>query len=104
MSVMSETEVANRWGMSPKTLQRWRTEKRGPSYIKLGKTVRYRIEDVCAYENSQRKLPRDVTDSPSDQASSEVVPPPSSITMPPEIPKMSLPEALRRLNDGTLLR
>jgi predicted DNA-binding transcriptional regulator AlpA len=56
MSMMSETKLAERWGISPKTLQRWRTEKRGPQYIKLGKNVRYRLEDVHAYETGQRKL------------------------------------------------
>ena len=28
--VLTEADLASRWGMSPKTLQRWRTEGRGP--------------------------------------------------------------------------
>ena len=28
--VLSEADLASRWGMSPKTLQRWRMEGRGP--------------------------------------------------------------------------
>lgn len=31
---LSENELAERWGVSPKTLQRWRNGKRGPSYLK----------------------------------------------------------------------
>lgn len=37
--VFTEADLASRWGMSPKTLQRWRTEGRGPHYLKLGKRV-----------------------------------------------------------------
>ena len=28
--VLSEADLTSRWGMSPKTLQRWRMEGRGP--------------------------------------------------------------------------
>ena len=28
--VLSENELAQHWGVSPKTLQRWRSEGRGP--------------------------------------------------------------------------
>lgn len=58
MSLMSETEVAKRWKISPKTLQRWRTDRYGPTYVKLGKNVRYRSEDIEAYEISQRAVTR----------------------------------------------
>jgi hypothetical protein len=37
--------------MSPKTLQRWRTEGRGPHYLKLGKRVTYTVNAIEAYEN-----------------------------------------------------
>ncbi len=56
--MLSERELANRWGISPKTLQRWRMEKRGPAYIKFSKCVRYRIENVQAYEHEQMTNPQ----------------------------------------------
>ena len=31
--VLNENELAQRWGLSPKTLQRWRSEGRGPRYL-----------------------------------------------------------------------
>jgi transposase-like protein len=31
--VLNENELAQRWGISPKTLQRWRSEGRGPRYL-----------------------------------------------------------------------
>jgi len=37
--VLSESELAQRWGVSAKTLQRWRSEGRGPHYLKLSKRV-----------------------------------------------------------------
>lgn len=54
--VLNENELAERWGVSPKTLQRWRTERRGPAYLKLSKRVGYLVEDIRAYEHQQRQL------------------------------------------------
>lgn len=51
----TETELAQRWAISPKTLQRWRCENRGPRYIKLSKAVRYRLADILDYEQAQRQ-------------------------------------------------
>jgi predicted DNA-binding transcriptional regulator AlpA len=50
--VLSENELAHRWGISPKTLQRWRTEGRGPKYLKLSKRVTYPLEVITEYEHS----------------------------------------------------
>lgn len=49
---LSETQVAERWGMSPKTLQRWRVTHVGPSYLKFGKSIRYRLCDVERFEEA----------------------------------------------------
>jgi hypothetical protein len=37
--------------VSPKTLQRWRTEGRGPRYLKLSKRVTYQLDVVTDYEH-----------------------------------------------------
>jgi hypothetical protein len=50
-----ETEQAQRWAISIKTLQRWRCENRGPRYTKLSKVVRYRLADILDYEQAQRQ-------------------------------------------------
>ena len=47
---INEHELAERWGLSPKTLQRWRSEGRGPRYLKLSKRVTYLMEEILAYE------------------------------------------------------
>ena len=41
---LSEIELANRWGMSPKTLTRWRGMGRGPVFNKFSKKVAYPLD------------------------------------------------------------
>jgi predicted DNA-binding transcriptional regulator AlpA len=48
--VLNETQLAQRWGISAKTLQRWRSEGRGPRYLKLSKRVSYPLEVIAAFE------------------------------------------------------
>jgi predicted DNA-binding transcriptional regulator AlpA len=48
--VLNENELAQRWGISSKTLQRWRSEGRGPRYLKLSKRVSYPLESVVDFE------------------------------------------------------
>ncbi len=47
---MTQTELAERWRISEATLERWRTESNGPLFLKLGNQVRYRVQDVEAFE------------------------------------------------------
>ena len=48
--VLTESGLTQRWGLSPKTLQRWRSEGRGPRYLKLSKRVSYPLESVIEFE------------------------------------------------------
>ncbi|MFY9183026.1 MAG: DNA-binding protein [Limnohabitans sp.] len=50
--VLNENELAQRWGISPKTLQRWRCEGRGPKYLKLSKRVSYALEMILDFEKN----------------------------------------------------
>ncbi len=55
-TAFNESELALRWNVSTKTLQRWRSEKRGPPYLKLvSKAVRYAVDDILAYEQQQHR-------------------------------------------------
>ncbi len=49
---LNENELAQRWGVSPQTLQRWRSEGRGPRYLKLSKRVSYPLEAILDFEYS----------------------------------------------------
>jgi hypothetical protein len=46
----NEHELATRWGLSVKTLRRWRQQQLGPVFCKLGSRVVYLITDVEAFE------------------------------------------------------
>ncbi|QDY70114.1 helix-turn-helix transcriptional regulator [Qingshengfaniella alkalisoli] len=44
--------LSKRWGVAMSTIYYWIQEGRGPSYMKIGNAIRYRIEDVEAYEKA----------------------------------------------------
>ena len=46
--------LAIRWNITPKTLSQWRWNGHGPKYCKIGKLVRYLVEDIEAFERSKR--------------------------------------------------
>ena len=47
---MDESELATRWGLSVKTLRRWRQNALGPIFCKMGASVTYLIFEIEAYE------------------------------------------------------
>ena len=55
---LTQLDLARRWRMSPRTLERWRWLHYGPAYLRLGRVVVYRLEDVKAFEASQRQVAR----------------------------------------------
>lgn len=50
---LRQAEVAQRWSVSHRTLERWRWTGQGPRFLKVGGRVVYRIEDIEAYETEQ---------------------------------------------------
>lgn len=52
---LNQIDLARRWRVSSRTLERWRWLRRGPAYLKVGNHVVYRLEDVEAYEKEQRR-------------------------------------------------
>ena len=47
---LSQTDLANRWRMSPRTLERWRFTGEGPRFMKIGGRVVYRLEVIETFE------------------------------------------------------
>jgi len=47
---LHQADLARRWNLSPRTLERWRWLREGPPYLKIGSRVVYRMEDVEAFE------------------------------------------------------
>ena len=54
---LNQVELARRWDISHRTLERWRWLRQGPRYLKLGGRVVYRLEDVEAFEAAQVRAP-----------------------------------------------
>ncbi len=52
---LTQTELARRWRISPRTLERWRWLNQGPAFLKLGSRIAYRIADVEAFEAEQTR-------------------------------------------------
>ena len=50
MKLLTTDELAARWGMSSGTLRNWRVFKRGPRFIRIGRTVRYKLAEVKRWE------------------------------------------------------
>jgi hypothetical protein len=48
--ILNETQLCLRWNLSPKTLQRWRSEGIGPPAWHIGESVRYLVMEVEAFE------------------------------------------------------
>ena len=52
--LLTEKELATRWGVTPKMLQKWRSGGGPLRFIKLGQSrtsrVRYRLSDALAFE------------------------------------------------------
>lgn len=46
----TQKELARRWAISHRTLERWRWTGEGPDYLKLGGRVIYRLEDIITFE------------------------------------------------------
>jgi hypothetical protein len=49
---LNQLELAVRWRISHRTLERWRWTGEGPKFLKVGGRVVYRLSDVEEYEQS----------------------------------------------------
>ncbi len=55
--LLNENEVAKVLRVKPSTLQSWRHLKTGPIFLKIGRLARYRLDDVEAWADAQRREP-----------------------------------------------
>ncbi|NOG71275.1 AlpA family transcriptional regulator [Roseicella sp. DB1501] len=47
---LTQSELAERWRLSTRTLEKWRQGRRGPRHLKLGGRVVYPLEEVEHFE------------------------------------------------------
>jgi hypothetical protein len=53
-AALTEGELARRWRVSPRTLQRWRAGGRGPAFLRLGRRIVYEPDAVARFEAAVR--------------------------------------------------
>lgn len=49
---LTATQLAQRWGLHPTTLQRWRNKGQGPMYFRTPGFVLYPLAEVERYEQA----------------------------------------------------
>ena len=49
MNLLDENGAAELLRLRPRTLTRWRFERRGPAFVRLGGAIRYRTADLEAF-------------------------------------------------------
>jgi hypothetical protein len=60
---INNEQLARRWHLSPRTLERWRWEGIGPHYLKIGGRVVYQLSEVEEYEQAyvRKAVPYDAS-------------------------------------------
>lgn len=53
--MLSSRDLAERWNLCIRTIDRWRYVDFGPPFLKIGGRIRYRIEDVIEFEQLAMK-------------------------------------------------
>jgi predicted DNA-binding transcriptional regulator AlpA len=51
---IDEKEVAKITGIAVQTLRNWRFQQTGPSYFKLGRMVRYYVDDLIRFMEEKK--------------------------------------------------
>lgn len=51
-TLLTERDLAGRWGMSPGALSNQRGSGRGVPFVRVGRLIRYRLSDVLAFEQT----------------------------------------------------
>ena len=60
---LCEKHLAKKWGISFRTLQKWRWLNVGPPYIKIGGRVRYSPESIKNFEEANGHLGKSLNPS-----------------------------------------
>jgi hypothetical protein len=56
MQHLDQKRLAERWLISPRTLEQWRWQGRGPRYLKINGRVIYRLSDIEAFESDRVRV------------------------------------------------
>lgn len=53
--LLSDSDLAARWKVSKRTIQRWRTDNRLPQPFKVGRKALYPLDVISAFEMARPK-------------------------------------------------
>jgi hypothetical protein len=70
---LNQKELARRWGLSVRTVERWRCDGSGPAFLKLNGRVAYRLADVEAFEDERLRTSTHRVDEGDPEAPTEHV-------------------------------
>ena len=56
LNLITEEQLAGAIGVTTQTLTEWRCKKQGPTYVKLGRTVFYDINDIKTWCQHKRVI------------------------------------------------
>ena len=51
---INEKNAARLLGIAVQTLRNWRHQRRGPAYVKMGRSVRYQLKDIQDYLDKRK--------------------------------------------------
>jgi len=51
--LLTPQDLAKRWNLEPNTLGQWRWNGRGPRYLKINRSILYRLEDIEEFERQK---------------------------------------------------
>lgn len=52
--LLTGKELASRLGVKATTVEQWRFYRKGPAYVRVGRAIRYRMEDVEEWLKNRR--------------------------------------------------
>lgn len=64
MDLLKEAELAALLDVPPQRLAEWRYKRTGPAFVKIGRQVRYRTEDVDAWLAARTVATTDASSAP----------------------------------------
>ena len=57
---ITEIEVSNITGIAVQTLRNWRHERRGFPYVKVGRSIRYELDEIDEYMQERKIKPGEI--------------------------------------------
>lgn len=61
---LTSTELAIRWKLTRKTIEKWRCAGKSPPYKKIGGRILYKTEDIKKFEDEAERHHTSMTEAP----------------------------------------